>query len=307
MKTLLLLLTVVILAVNCTQNARSVNRAMNLKFTGSTPGDKSIKSLIGIPTNDSIDFMRWELVLGEMNQPFFVLNLNYGLSKPNTSGFQPGDKTMTIRGTYESRHLKTDSFNGEVYDLISSDFTNDTISLVKIGNRALHILERGNSLMVGNGGWSYTLNLSDRPDEEASPLITLVSAANILNDTSLEVIFDGRTPCSEIAMAFNFNPPRECLKLKWRLTLYRDTVTMEPSTYKLQRTNIRDTGIATGKWTVYCHSDSTVIYKLDPDKPDNSLLLLAGDENVLFFLDKDYRLFPGNDNFSYTLNRKNPV
>lgn len=302
-----MLIPLLILAGDCVQNAQTGVRTTYLKFTGSTPGDNSIKSIIGIPENDSIDFIRWELILEEMNKPSFVLNLNYGISKPNTTGFEPDDKAMTIKGRYEKRHLKTGSFKGEIYDFISPGFANDTLSLVKIGDQVLHILERDNRLMVGNGGWSYTLSLSNARYDGASPLITFVPVENILNDTALEVIFGGRTPCSEIARAFNFNHPPGCLKLKWKLTLYRDPVNLKPSTYKLQRTDIRDTGIATGKWTVYCHSDSTVIYTLDPDKPDASLSLLAGDENVLFFLDKDYGLFTGNEDFSYTLNRINPV
>lgn len=32
---------------------------------------------------------------------------------------------------------------------------------------------------------------------------------------------------------------------------------------------------------------------------------MKGDDNVLFFLDKDRNLLVGNSDFSYTLNRKN--
>jgi hypothetical protein len=35
-----------------------------------------------------------------------------------------------------------------------------------------------------------------------------------------------------------------------------------------------------------------------------TLSLLAADENVLFFLDKNQKLYVGNEDFSYTLNRK---
>jgi hypothetical protein len=162
-------------------------------------------------------------------------------------------------------------------------------------------------LMVGNGGWSYTLNRSDQEPDSMSTLTTMVPAATILNDKPIQLIFDGRTPCNDISTVYKLNTAPDCLKLKWRLTLNRDSVTFEPSIYKLERTDIRNSGAITGKWTVFCVSDSAVVYKLDPDKPDNSISFLAGDKNVLFFLDKNYRLFSGNSEFSYTLNRKTPV
>jgi len=52
-------------------------------------------------------------------------------------------------------------------------------------------------------------------------------------------------------------------------------------------------------------SDADDIYVLDPDKPERSLFLLQGDENVLFLLDRNQQLYVGNKDFSYTLNRRN--
>lgn len=63
-----------------------------------------------------------------------------------------------------------------------------------------------------------------------------------------------------------------------------------------------------GNWTILGGMPShpkAVIIQLDPDKPEKSLSLLAGDENVLFFLDKSNRLYTGNGDFSYTLNKRN--
>jgi hypothetical protein len=47
-----------------------------------------------------------------------------------------------------------------------------------------------------------------------------------------------------------------------------------------------------------------MIYELSPSDDAPPLRLLAGDENVLFLLDKENRLLPGNEDFSYTFNRK---
>ena len=63
----------------------------------------------------------------------------------------------------------------------------------------------------------------------------------------------------------------------------------------------------TGKWTIIKGIQSNpkaVIYQLDPDKPEQSISLLLGDENVAFFLHKDNQLFTGNEDFSYTLNKR---
>lgn len=47
-----------------------------------------------------------------------------------------------------------------------------------------------------------------------------------------------------------------------------------------------------------------IIYQLDPDKPDETISLFVADENILFFLHKDKKMFVGNDDFSFTLNRR---
>jgi hypothetical protein len=49
---------------------------------------------------------------------------------------------------------------------------------------------------------------------------------------------------------------------------------------------------------------NAIIYQLDPGKPEQSISLLIADENVAFFLDGNNKLFTGNKNFSYTLDRE---
>jgi hypothetical protein len=46
------------------------------------------------------------------------------------------------------------------------------------------------------------------------------------------------------------------------------------------------------------------IYQLDPDKPETSVSFMKGDDNVIFFLDKNYNLMAGGNEFGYALNRK---
>lgn len=46
-------------------------------------------------------------------------------------------------------------------------------------------------------------------------------------------VFDGKTPCQELAKYLNEQEKPECTKIKWRLTLYKDNLTTNSGTYSL--------------------------------------------------------------------------
>jgi hypothetical protein len=46
-------------------------------------------------------------------------------------------------------------------------------------------------------------------------------------------VFDGRTPCKDLAKQLNEKLATECIKIKWRLILYKDSITGNPDTYEL--------------------------------------------------------------------------
>ena len=179
-----------------------------------------------------------------------------------------------------------------------------TILLVKLNENLFHLLTDDKKLMVGGGGWSYTLS---RKDASLNSSAALSSWTTTLSDEAAEqLIFDGRTPCLNFALGDKLRITNDCLKLKWRLTLFRDSKTNEPTIYKLESTMNRRNTIE-GKWTItkgIKNNFEAIIYQLNPDRPDESISFLVGDENVLFFLDRDYRLLTGNEDFSFTLNRK---
>lgn len=271
---------------------------------GCTPGDHYIKKQLGIPDETIIDFIKWDLTLYKPGHHSFVLNIVYGESQPNTLGFKEGGKKETYRGEYR---VSKDNGN-EIYYLQSERFQS-AITLQKLNPNIFHFLTSQNKLMAGNGGWSYTLN-NKTPETDIYPLPTLTHSTALLSDTALQVIYEGRTPCQDFAAENNLTVNQSCFKLKWKLILSKDPKTLKPSTYLLKRTNSRETEI-TGQWTIkkgVASNPNAIILELDPDKPGQSIALLAGDENVLFFLHKDKNLFAGNDNFSYTLNkRQKPV
>lgn len=118
-------------------------------------------------------------------------------------------------------------------------------------------------------------------------------------------VFDGRTPCQELAHQLNEKASNDCMKIKWRLVLYKTTETSGMYTLKglvYQRENPR-----TGSWHITKgtkNNPNAIVYQLDQQGKE-SLLLLKADDNVFFFLDKDKNILVGNRDFSYALNRVN--
>ena len=138
--------------------------------------------------------------------------------------------------------------------------------------------------------------------------VTFVSAQPALNKANLIGYFDGRTPCQELAKQLNELTIPECIKIKWRLILFHDSLTNAPTTYILEGFVYRNPP-KTGTWAISRGSKAdanAIVFELDPDKtdPDHAFMfLLKADDNVLFIMDKDRKLMVGNDNFSYTLYR----
>jgi hypothetical protein len=262
------------------------NEAAGNAFVGSTPGDDWVKLIFGISPAKKIDFIRWFLTLNE--DETFSLNLSYGEGQPNTSGFRGGGEKLALAGSF--------TVKGRFYELKSESFA-EPLRLVKLNENLFHLLTADGKLMTGNGGWSYTLNKKDPAARELSVWRSVVSP-----EATRETVFDGRTPCSEIAREYRLQVVADCIKIKWRLTLYRDAATGQPSTYNLRWVQYSPSLIE-GKWRVTKKADS-VIYQLSLDQTGETLSFLVGDENVLFFLDKGNQLLTGNGDFSFTLNRR---
>lgn len=129
-------------------------------------------------------------------------------------------------------------------------------------------------------------------------------------------VFQGRPPCAGIAGPLHLQLSSNCEKIKCNLTLYRDSVTQQPTTYELTCIGAGDIinqpgggyrqKILQGKWSVTTGmptNSNAEIYKLSTADGSSFLYLLKGDDNVLFVLDQNKQLMAGDENFSYTLNR----
>jgi len=144
------------------------------------------------------------------------------------------------------------------------------------------------------GVYIKTKSSSNLPSKDALP-------SGVLSSSSVFGDFEGRIPCQEIARELNMKVSAICEKRKIGLTFYQDSVTLLPTTYK-----IRGMGEKTGegKWHIVkgtINDAKAVFYQLDMG--DKVLFLYKGDDNVLFFVDKNKNFLPGNAHYSYTLNR----
>jgi len=289
-----LLLLCVLLSASCS----ATSTTSEIILIGSTPADEFVKTMLTIPAETKVDFIRWNLRLDDKNS--FVLDIAYAESQPNTLDFKGGGEKLTIKGTFtvsEGNNFK------EVYHLKSSSLPTE-IPLVKLNENLFHLLTPQNQLILGNGGWSYSLNRKNPIDTDE-----ILISSTISDDKSLQLVFDGRTPCQEIAVEHpEMNASQSCFKLKWRLILNRDTVTYLPTTYTIRKVvdnKLRDD--VSGKWTIIkgtVTNPDVIIYKIELDKSAESISFLVGDENVLFFLDKNNEPFIGNEDFSFTMNKK---
>ena len=275
-------------------------------LVGSTPCDPVIKTALQIPTATTCDFIRWELTLeGGGNVNTFSLTTVFGESQPNTLGFKGGGDKRSFKGAFTVLQNNKEMFNAETYRLETENPRN-TISLKKLTGNLFHLLTPSGKLMTGNGGWSYTLNRKD-PVETSALLPSPAPSFDARPETLAPVIFDGRTPCRNFASDHQMNVDTSCFKLKWRLILNRDPASGEPTTYTIRKVVDNVPRDVSGKWVILNKipgNAKAVIYQLDPGKPGVSISLLVGDENVLFFLNKEQKLYVGNKDFSYTLNRR---
>ena len=103
-----------------------------------------VRTFLGISLTDSIDFIRWKLSLTDIK---YSLECNYGIGKPNTNGFYDGGKKVVLQRDRKKRKQQ-----------LHTAKWNQVLKLAELNANLLHILNNDNTLLIGNGGWSYALN-----------------------------------------------------------------------------------------------------------------------------------------------------
>ena len=255
-------------------------------YVGSTPPDQVVRKFLSISLTDSIDFIRWKLEIGS---GAFKLECQYGLAKAGTPGF-----TKTNNVIMTGQLTKT----GNYYHLQHKD---KQILLLEVNANLLHLLDQHKQMLVGNGGYSYALNNTDPVKTNQYKLHAVQSSPRY------PLIFEGRTPCQELSVLLGLGKSKACDKLKWYFVFYTDSLTGKPSHYLKAGMGYTKRNMEKGQWEIITKKNGQIIYQLNPADKTYTLYLLKGDENILFFIDRDGRLLVGNENFSYLLNRKREV
>lgn len=259
--------------ITCYASSKETN------YTASTPASSLVRNFLGIPLSDSIDFIRWKIAITDKN---YSLECNYGRGKPNTNGFHDGGKKVSLSGSVKKENNIYVFQNG-----------NQTLKFAELNNNLLHVLNEDNTLMVGNGGWSYAINkLGASPDGH----VRLTAKETVIKDS---IAFEGRTPCGVPGVPKS----SECYKLKWYLVLYKNS-NSGSLTYRLLGTGFRTEGGRRGDFKITKAKGGGIIYELLDQNGNPFIHLLKLDEGVLIFTDEKGNLLVGDHDFSYTLNRK---
>jgi len=259
----------------------SCAQSKEINFTASTPADHVVRTFLGISLTDSIDFIRWNLSL---NGDQYSLQCNYGIGKNNTNGFINGGEKLSLSGKFKKENNNYLLINGR-----------QALKLAILNTNLLHILNTDNSMLKGNGGWSYALN---NMAPSANAPTTIVSPKTVIKDS---MSFEGRTPCGVPGI---IAPGKECYKLKWYIVFYGDTQKNEPTTYKVFGTTWRVEGGRKGNWKIITKEDGKIFYQLNDEKGNLLINLLKLDNGVLIFTDAKENLLVGDLDFSYTLNKR---
>ena len=136
---------------------------------------------------------------------------------------------------------------------------------------------------------------------------------------SSPVVFVATSPCDYASRSLLKIPETaDCELIKWRLTLSYDPGTLAPTTYELnytyglpipgtlEFTHTRTKVERKGRWTTVRGKKAdpaATVYRLDADKPQESLSFQKLDDYLIHFLDRDEGLMVGSAGWSYTLNR----
>jgi hypothetical protein len=282
-------------------------------FEGITPCSKRTRPLPQIPVDTNCEQMIWKFTLYQdaatQAPTTYTLNSAYGVPQQGTPGLAGGGTKIAMEGQWTIVKGTASDPDATVYQL-NTDNAQPAVSFLKLNDSLLHVLQPDKSLMVGNGAWSYTINRTDNrtptqisgslgspPTEGPTPIVPAMPPAS-----SVLGVFEGRTPCHDITFEFTKTVPySECMKIKWRLTLYQDQAG-QPSTYLYRGTQT----IRAGAWTItrgIAGDPDAVVYQLKIDTSQQPVSFLKVDDNTLYLLDRDMQLLVGDALFSYTLSR----
>ena len=274
-------------------------------FEAITPCDPLSKPLPQIPDGVACEMTIWRITFAADRS--FVLNAAYGMSQPNTTGIRDGGTKVDVTGEWSTSVGTNSDRHATVITLNDERDAAHSILFVKINNDLLHLLDPQKRLMVGNGGWSYTLNRTGLPTARPpfAETTSIATAPSDTTETPFETagVYEGRTPCSEITHEFTKVPSGpQCQRIKWRLRINAVSGGATSGTYEFDGTETAREGAWRRVRGTRAHP-SAVVLKLDLG--DGAVFrLLHADANNLYVLDRDGELMVGDALLSYTLSRR---
>lgn len=229
------------------------------EFVGSTPGDALAREFLGgLATNAPCHYIRWQITL-LTNQNTYRVVARYGIPARNNPNQSEDGPSVSSQGTWEI--VKSAKPDAVVYRL-TAEKSQRSLSFVKVGDNLLQVLNPDGSLMIGNGGWSYTLNRADHAEKPTDRSLAMNAPDMSYKISPLAAgptvfgVFEGRSPCQGIARMLRLSVDAACMKVKWRVTLYQNPETRAPSTYKIEGSLHRQAA-REGNWTILPGPDRT--------------------------------------------------
>jgi hypothetical protein len=270
------------------------------QFVGTVPCGAAIRAFVGGLAGGASCasvMLRVDLGVPEGGAPGWSLEAVYGSNMAANVGRMIDGQTITLRGRLEQ--------SGTTYRLTSGN--GQSISFRLIAGSLLHLLDERNRPMPGTAGWSYTLNRTDVTDDPGRPEQVIGGSYSLqprATGSAVLGVYGGRTPCTRILRELRIGLNDGCQRIKWRVTLFQDSVTLQPTRYRIEGSMHH--AAREGAWRIVrgtATDPTAIVYLLDGTASEGPLRLLKADDDVLFVLDERGQPLVGTIDFSYTLNR----
>lgn len=294
-------------AADCTIARETSPDKLFGKFIGSSPNGPEVLKILSIPEVKDVD-CTWSLELFEAADhapTTYRLTCEYG----KYSYTKPKAPQKREAVTKEGKWSFSKSTASAALRTIKLECG---LKLLEVSKNVLHFLSAKDQLLVGNGGYSYSLCRAEAAEKPgawdlgwAKPESQMTYRIGPLaTGPGVYAVFEGRTPYKGIAAQLKLPWDEGCIKAKWRITLMQDEKTKAPAEYKIEGSLFKATP-RTGQWRLEKGSEgawSKIILEATKTQPE--IVLLMGDENVLFLADESGQPRAGHGEFGYTMNRK---
>jgi hypothetical protein len=155
-------LLMLLFLAGCASSVAPASRdAASEEFVGTIPCDvRSREFLGGLGTNAPCHCVTWHLTLFTNQHaslpPKYTLAAKYGLPGRNDPNQIEDGPSVRLEGKWELVRGHAANARATVYRIHGEG--GRALDLARLGEHVLHFSDSNNRLMIGNAGWSYTLN-----------------------------------------------------------------------------------------------------------------------------------------------------